>query len=281
MSKIEDTLEKISKTVGTIDKRTEKTQTALDSHIKTTNKAIESVQENVSTNSKRIDALDESVSDLRNRLRRIGNPEEAAKQRLLRNNIAITGISVIESDLNKVVHTLFSSINADVLDSDIKSVYYTSSTEKSRIIVQLGSLTSKLKVLKASKAAGDITLVDASVEDATPEERVYISNHFTPFFANLLMAVKAAVRSGHFATFWYTLEGFCVRHASNSERLFIRTSDDLKYYIGQKGKSTSSSSSSRPAQNNNNRNRFTRKATSPAGNASKRGKANPGTSREK
>lgn len=195
-----------------------------------TNK-IDIVKSEAAANKGNIDRLAKRLDKLEHAAITTSYNNELQKQRLLKNNLTIMGIpsfakeSVIQTAMN-----VFKALNCKVSKNDIASAYRTKG-KTPIIVVKLSNYEDKLLILNA-KAKKTVRVSDiAECDRSVANDFVFINNHVTPYFGNLLKEGRSAVKSGQIHSCWLSSSGCVFRFEEESDPVSFNTVGELQKAI--------------------------------------------------
>lgn len=165
---------------------------------------------------------------------------ELQKQRQLKNNVCIMGVPSFEAESPiTTAITVFKAVGCELSTSSIVSAYRTKGTS-SQIVVKLSNYDDKIKILnaKAKKVVrvSEIAICDPSV--AT--NFVFINNHVTPYFGQLLKEGRAAVKNRQIHSCWLSSSGCMLKLDEEGVSMNISTINELQKIIRDKASTSKS-----------------------------------------
>lgn len=225
-----DIMNKLNK-LDEINTTSKQTNDKLTAFMDETNNQISTLNNKCATNESRIKLLEEKIASLENRSSIAGQvvDDELCKQQRLANNVCVHGIPVGEKEnVSAIIQSLGVAIKMPVQPDDIIGAYRTKGKQEvpGLIIVKFKDFSTKFKFMKAKKDHRKLIASDLNLNLVNGDREIYLNNHLTPFFANLLMKCRKSLDKFNLKSCWVTSSGLCCLTKDN-ERLFVKNELEL------------------------------------------------------
>lgn len=192
----------------------EETNRRLDDHVKKNNERITKVEQQAKSSENKVNKLEKRFDELEKSTQSIFFMHEKTKQQQLQYNIAIMGVPLlIEEDLPLLLRDVCSTLGVDINEDDVVNVRRIPNSKSNIIIAKFSNMTIKgaIMVKKEEIDVHGSDLLDNVQPDSENNFRVYINHHLTPYYSQLLMFGRNAVKEKSIHSCWITANGLLVR----------------------------------------------------------------------
>lgn len=213
-------------------RETQCTKSDMEKFTDTVNSKLVSIETKVSSQDAKIESFNHRLEKCENQAASAQYQLEIEKQRSLKNNVSIFGVSNTDDDkMNETVSAIFKKIGCAVDGNQIGSCYKIKGNSNNIIIVKLNDYELKRKILK-EKSTKPLTLGDViSCEANIAKTVIYINNHVTPFFGKLLKEGRIAVKKSEIHSCWINSFGCQLKFDENGKHYSYKSVDELKKLI--------------------------------------------------
>lgn len=210
--------------------QTQCTKDDMKSFTDSVNTKLVDIEAKVSSQDGKIDAMNHRLEKCENQAASAHYQLELEKQRLLKNNLSIFGVSRKEGEnLQHIVSSIFDKIGCAVTE---RLCCRLNGNGSNIIVVKLGDYDLKQNVLKV-KAKKPVTVGDV-ITDSTDEAGSIIYIHVTPYFGKLLKEGRIAAKKGEIHSCWLNSFGCQLKFEEDGKQHCYRSVEELVGLISKK-----------------------------------------------
>lgn len=203
-------------------------------------KQFKDIDKRVTSNTSSITSMTSRMNTLESQLDINKHEAELVKQSILARNLSIMGVPATQNeDLTAIALKLFSRIGCNLRKTDIFGGYRIrkGNLASNIFIIKINDFSIKHQILKA-KVNKEIKLKDV-VDGANVDALIYINNHVTPFFGNLLSEGRKAVKEKKVHAVWLTKSGCHLRFDMDGQERIYRSINEFHRLISSNNANSS------------------------------------------
>lgn len=212
-----------------------------DKKIEELQQRLASIEAAGSSSGMQSENMEEKLQALENKLSvklRYGKDPELHAQNQLSNNVVIHGIPAKDDEqLGTIVMAVGKEVGVKIKEEEISEVFRKPGRgmETGVIVVKFSSFRPKVDLMKGKKERKKLLAKDLGL-GFIEESIVYVNQHTTPFFGNLLRLGRKATVERKIDAAWLTQFGMAVRKSVNGEMQVVKSVEALEALIDGKEK---------------------------------------------